>query len=236
MQKRTSFDAYINELSRQRRKSYRRKLRKLEANGGVKFVLHRNLDKAPDLIERYLNLELRSWKGEKNVALAQDESARSFFTNVTHKFAAEDKLFFVEVVFDNRPIAMSVNFVSGETVFGLRIAYDLDYREYSPGILCEIETVRLLHDFPDLRYLQGGNDADDSYLNHFWFDPSELQVISVATPGILSRLYLWAAPKVKAGLDWCLTFSRRLTRMITLRSDGIATRVAGGEIPGVERN
>jgi CelD/BcsL family acetyltransferase involved in cellulose biosynthesis len=202
LQKRASFDDYLNALSRIRRKGYRRKLRKLESGGDVQFVLHRNLEKSPDLIQRYLDLELKSWKAEKHVAVAQDEATRDFFEKATRRLAARDQLFFIEVVYDNRPIAMSVNYVSGATIFGLRIAYDLDYHMYSPGVLCEIEAVRFLHDFPELQYLQGGNDADDSYLNHYWFDVAEMQNISVATPSIRSRTYLWAAPKVQAVLDW----------------------------------
>jgi hypothetical protein len=202
LQKRVSFDDYLEALSRSRRKGYRRKLRKLEASGDVRFVLHRNLEKSPDLIQRYLDLELKSWKAEKHVALAQDDATRDFFETVTRRLAAKDQLFFIEVVYDNRPIAMSVNYVFGATVFGLRIAYDLDYNMYSPGVLCEIEAVRFLHDFPELQYLQGGNDADDSYLNSYWFDLAEMQNISVATPSIRSRSYLRAAPKVQAILDW----------------------------------
>jgi CelD/BcsL family acetyltransferase involved in cellulose biosynthesis len=201
LRRRESFDAYLKELSRARRKGYRRKLRQLESEGGFRLVLHRNFDQAPDLTKRYLDLELKSWKGDKNVALAQNPDNRHFFEKVTKRFAARDELFFVELAHERRSVAISVNFTCGRTVFGLRIAFDPEYHTYSPGTVSELETVRLFHEDPVLQHMQGGNDAEDSYLNHYWFDLAEMQVISVATPSLRSRLYLQAAPKVQASLD-----------------------------------
>ena len=184
-----NFDAYLASLSSARRKSYRRRWKQLTCDGTVEVVLHRNLDQASDLAERFLQLEQRSWKGSRGTAMACAPEDAGFFREIVDKCAGEGNLFFVELKFNGKLIAMTTNFIVGQTLFAFKIAYDPDYQDYSPGILAEVQTVRLFHETPELARGEGGATAE-SYLRSYWRDLAEMHAIYIAMPRRLPYGYL----------------------------------------------
>lgn len=184
-----SFDAYLASLSPTRRKNYRRRWKQLMNDGAVDVVLHRNLEQAGDLAERFLRLEQRSWKGSHGTAMACDPEDASFFREMVQNGGREGNLFFVELKFNGKPIAMTSNFVVGQTLFAFKIAYDPDYHEYSPGILAEVRTVRLFQETPEIMRGEGGATGV-SYLRSYWRDLVEMRAFYIAMPRLLPHGYL----------------------------------------------
>lgn len=188
-----SFETYVEQWSASRRKGYRRKLRRLEALGEVEVVAHRRLGQAPDLAQRFMDLEAKGWKGENGTAMALDPSSSAFFSDITDASSAQGRLFFVELKLDGRSIAMTSNYILGHTMFAFKIAHDPQFEKFSPGTLVEIETIRMFHETPELLVGDGGTSGG-SYLDSYWRDQTLMQVVYVSTSHFASELCIRAIP------------------------------------------
>ena len=190
------FDAYLASLPTSRRKDYRRKRRALEGEGSVEAVLHRDLVAAPNLAERFMALEAAGWKGGAGTALSASDADAGFFSAITAENAARGALFFVELKTGGRTVAMTTNFVCGTTLFAFKTAYDPAFERFSPGIVCEVEGVRLFHETADLTLGDGGN-TEGSYVLSYWRDRRVAQTVAVATGDLASRAFLAIAPALR---------------------------------------
>lgn len=189
-----SFDAYLATLPSSRRKGYRRRLRALE-RAGATFHLHRDLSEVPDLAERFMQLEARSWKGTSGTALLASPADRAFFTDAVQRFAGERGLFFVELRIGGVPAAMTANFVAGRTLFAFKVAYDPVFAKYSPGIVTELEGIKRFHEEPDLLVADSGSTAQ-AYVRAYFRDQAELQWLCIATPRWAARAFVRLMPTV----------------------------------------
>jgi hypothetical protein len=186
LRRRASFDDYLASLPASRRKGWRRHLRDLEGAGRVEFVLHRDRSLAPDLAARFMRIEESSWKGAAGTALSQSPRDRAFFEECVERFASTKSLRFIELRLDDRPIAMSTNFVCGEAFFAFKIGYDPAFAEYSPGILVELEGIRRFHEEPGLEVADSGSSAA-AYVRAYFRDSVKHQWVWVPTGHFAGR-------------------------------------------------
>lgn len=184
-----NFDEYLASLPAARRKNYRRRWKQLQADGRVEVALYRELAQAGDLADRFLQLEHLGWKGSRGTAMACAQHDTGFFREVVERCGGDGRLFFVELNFNGRPIAMTANFVTGRTLFAFKIAYDPAYQDYSPGILAEVQTARLFHQTPELTRGEGGA-THLSYLRSYWRDLAEMRGFHISLPRPVPRAYL----------------------------------------------
>lgn len=219
--RRENFEAYLASLPVARRKNYRRRWKQLMEAGNVEILLHRNLTRCPDLIERFLQLEQRSWKGSEGTAMACRPEDTDFFRDIVEACASRDHLFFVELRFNDQPVAMTANFIVGQTLFAFKIAYDPDYRDYSPGILAEIQTIRLFHETGGLARGEGGATGE-SYLRSYWRDLVEMRAFYIAMPRRRARGYLALLAFV-----WGMKKTFRYLTQFFYRKDVVRLLVAG---------
>jgi CelD/BcsL family acetyltransferase involved in cellulose biosynthesis len=197
-----TFEQYLESLPSARRKHFRRNWRKLAERGRVEVVLHRDLASAADLAERFLTIEMLGWKGKSGSALGSRPDDTAFFREITKEVGARGRLFYVELLLEGRPIAITSNFVSGQTLFAFKVAYDPELGELSPGILNEIQGIRLFHESSALRVADSGTTAD-SYVGDYWRDSVELRSLYVAGASLDSRAFVRLFPflyRVKATL------------------------------------
>lgn len=213
LQRHESFEAYVASLSSKRRKNYRQKWRRLHALGSIEVVLHRNLRSVPDLATRFMAVEQRSWKGRQGSALAQSAADSAFLSEITRELGERDQLFFVELKLNGRPIAISANFVLGRTLFGFKTGYDSEFKEFSPGILMEIECVQFFHESPELTTGESGA-AGHIFLDAYWRDVADMQLVYISTHRYQSRAYVRLIPLItrvkRAVANSLMKFSRRL--------------------------
>lgn len=184
-----SFAAYLDALPPARRKHYKRRWRQLENAGKVEVILHRRLDEARDLAERFMQLEQLNWKGQAGTALGSAPSNAAFFREMMDNCGHDEQIFFVDLRLNGRSIAMTSNFICGRTMFAFKIAYDPAFRDFSPGILAEVQTVRLFLETPNLMCGEGGSSGP-SYLSSYWRDLREMQAAYIAMPKWQARPYL----------------------------------------------
>ena len=130
------------------RKKKRKELGRLWSRLSEQGVLgYETLEREED-VERwsddFLALEAAGWKGEAGSALAAEPRTASFFREAFAGAFRADRLETLRLALDGRPIAMLVNFHAPPGAFSYKIAFDEAYARFSPGVLIELENLRVL--------------------------------------------------------------------------------------------
>jgi CelD/BcsL family acetyltransferase involved in cellulose biosynthesis len=135
-------ESLVGELTQFRsfRKRLPGKLKKLEALGEVNF--RRVASVSSDLLDDFYRLESAGWKGKKGTAISCNSSTRRFYDQLAE--AAEANNYFSMYVLElNRcPIAMHYGMTIGDTYYAPKVAYDENYKPYSPGQLLVMKVVQ----------------------------------------------------------------------------------------------
>ena len=156
--------------SHKRRRKVERCRRRLMELGTLTF---RSFDELPDADQwaaDFLRLEASGWKGETGTrtALACREPDRLFFLRVFKTAARKKRLLAYCLRLDGHPIAMALNFRSGEGVWAYKTAYDQRYARYGPGAMVEVDgTFAMLAD-PTIRWVDSCSDGDNELLREIW--------------------------------------------------------------------
>jgi hypothetical protein len=134
-------------LSSKRRRKVNRCRRRLAELGEVTF---RSMERTCDSdwwFSEFCRLEASGWKGADGAAtaLACREEEHAFFKRVFFEAARRDQLSVHSLELDGRPIAMTVNYRSGDGLWAYKTAYDENYARFGPGVMVELEgTLQLI--------------------------------------------------------------------------------------------
>src|SRR5262245_57432084 len=141
-------------LGRFRRKEIRRLEKRLAETGRLEYATldpSAGGDDVDAWVEEFLEFEAKSWKGKGGRALVSSEADQKYFVEIAREAFRRGKLMMLALRFNGRPIAYKVNFLSGDGSFAFKIAFDEEYARYSPGVLLELENIRLLHERTQIR-------------------------------------------------------------------------------------
>jgi hypothetical protein len=192
-------DTYIRSRLRRSRRELKRIERRLSETGRLEYV---ELEPGHDVdawIEEFLQIEAISWKGMAGRALIQDEVDREYFVEVAREASRRGQLTMFALNLDGRTISQHCGFASGPGVFAFKDAFDEQYARYSPGVLLELENIRLLHERPQIRWMDSCANPDRFMINHLWTDRRAIQTIVVSTGKPQGDLALAALPLLKWG-------------------------------------
>ena len=183
-------DALRSSLSSKSRSELRRRERRLSELGALKYI-----DAAEDLdisraIDDFLELERSGWKGREGTALANDPASKAYFQEVISTAHNRNRLSFLCLYLDGQLIAARCELLTKEGGFGFKIAYDESFKQYSPGVLLEIEAIRRLHNRRDADGIdQVWSDSCSKFgsnpVYRFWPDLEEVHEFRIAT-GLLN--------------------------------------------------
>jgi CelD/BcsL family acetyltransferase involved in cellulose biosynthesis len=169
-----SFESHLQtHLSSKRRRELARNRRRLEEAGRVtheSFYSGGGLTRA---VKDFLAIEARGWKGKRGTALASRPETKQFALDA-FTGSATDSICRADVLkLNGTTIAVSLTVFTGNTGFTVKCAYDEAYRNYSPGLLLEVE---VLHSFLSERWanrLDAGT-AGVHVIDNLW--PGRLEV------------------------------------------------------------
>ncbi len=128
-----SINDFLKGSRRQLRQQLDRRKRRLDEIGEAKLVLSRTY--SPDLIDKYLELETKGWKGRNGTSAVEDPNVARLHHDFAKAVSDADELFAYELRLDEIPIAMSINIKNGRTMFHWKTTFDEAYSKYSPGNL-----------------------------------------------------------------------------------------------------
>lgn len=129
--------------SKQQRKNHDRLSRKLAEAGS--FEVERVTGDTPgasDLLEAFLMLEAKSWKGAEGTALSLTPTRHAFARAALLGSTGTDRLFEV-LRLDGKPIAIHIDLISNGTAFSIKSTYDPEFAHLSPGRYLDGEAIAL---------------------------------------------------------------------------------------------
>ncbi len=181
-------------VSSKHRRELRRQRRKLgDALGAEVVVTDRAGD--PAAVEALIALEQRSAVAARGTVLAADPGHAAFFREMCRGFAAAGRLQLLVLSAGDTPLAIKCNVVAGEGLFMLKIAFDEEYRRFSPGMQLELEMLNSFHERPKPVWMDSCADANNAMINRLWPDRRTLVTLVVPAPGIRG---VFAQPAVRA--------------------------------------
>lgn len=142
-----TFTSFENSLSPRKRSDLRRAYRKAEQYGRLFFSAE-----SPDStsweapLNRYIEIEQESWKGEAGTSLALAPQHLRFFRTISEAFSGSGIMRFFTVFVDARSIASGIAIEYDQTLWILKIGYRSSYSRCSPGVLLMHEIVRYAHE------------------------------------------------------------------------------------------
>ncbi len=188
-------NTFINtQVATSTRKDCQRLRRKLEKLGTVQTDQIEKFD--PSWTDEFLAMESRGWKGQNKTALASNPVTDEFFHDMTQRMFANDKLAVSRTSLDNRPIAMSWDLRHAETAAHFRIAFDESLRDFSPGLILELDNIHRLH-ASRTTFVDSCAEPNHSMINRVWRDRVPFQSLVVATGKAFSRFATAAMPLVQ---------------------------------------
>ncbi|WP_324749759.1 GNAT family N-acetyltransferase [Sphingomonas sp. LY54] len=135
---------YESHVRKKKRKELKRLQNRLSELGAVSARSLGGGEDVGDWIDQFLALERAGWKGEAGSALGCTPATEAFFREAVTGAAAAGRLDFLRLDLDGRPIAMLVNFLTPPGAFSFKIAFDEAFARFSPGVLIQLENLRVL--------------------------------------------------------------------------------------------
>lgn len=163
---------YLARLPTKMLREQRRRRRRLEELGPLRFVRLQPGEDAAPWTDELVALEASGWKGREQVAAASEPHVEAYVRSVLAEAHSAGRLDMRRLELGGRTISMIAHIESGSTAMSFKIAYDEEFARYSPGVLLQMD------------YLQRGLALD-------WVD-------SCATPGhpMFDTLWLERRPIV----------------------------------------
>jgi len=190
------------------RQELRRQHRRLSERGRLEFRETSPADDVSSWIEQFLQLEAAGWKGREQTAIAAGEADADYFRTIVAEGVARGQAGFLGLFLDGQPIALKVNFFSGEGSFAFKIAFDESLAKFSPGVQLELENINWLHRRPAVKWMDSCAKADHFMINRLWRDRRTIQDLVVSTGTIRGDLALGLLPfahAVKSVAVRCVT-------------------------------
>lgn len=149
------------------RKKLRQDWNRLSALGKLEMVNERHADSTRAAFEQFLDLEKRSWKGEKGTAILCSERDTGFTRRLIGDLAAEGSASVAVLRLDGRTIAAQVLLYCGPTAYTWKIAFDAEFAKYSPGVLLVDKMTEQLFAATDIEAIDSCS-AQDSFMAQIW--------------------------------------------------------------------
>jgi CelD/BcsL family acetyltransferase involved in cellulose biosynthesis len=181
-------------LTSKQRHQYERQARRLAEQGTVEYRRMAGIEQAPQWIDWFVDLESRGWKGDGRTALADDQVACQFVRTMLLEAAERGRLQAVGIWLNGRPIALKLNLIAAPGSFAFKIAYDEAYSKFSPGVLLELENIRLFHEGSDAAWMDSCAAPDHPMINRLWRDRILLQQVLLSTGTRMGELAVGLRP------------------------------------------
>ncbi len=181
-------DAYYEQAVRQKkRKEIRRLKNRLAEQGSISArILHDDAGLDP-WCATYLALEKAGWKGKRGSALADRAETDAFFREAVAAAWQAGRLQFLRLDLGDTCIAMLVNFLTPPGSFSFKTVFDEDYARFSPGVLIQLENLKILDD-PRIAWMDSCAAEDHPMIDSLWTERRAIVRVSVPLNGFRRRL------------------------------------------------
>jgi CelD/BcsL family acetyltransferase involved in cellulose biosynthesis len=182
-------------MKQKRRKEIQRLSRRLGEAGNRSVATH---DSGPAVVaaaERFFRMELQSWKGRQDTALASDPVTERFIHAVVQAGIVANRLSIQELLVDGNVVATKLNLLTCPAAggaFAFKIVYDEAFSDYSPGVQLEVENIDWAFAHPHVHWMDSCAAPDHPMINKLWLDRRSIESRLVATDTLHGRLAISA--------------------------------------------
>jgi CelD/BcsL family acetyltransferase involved in cellulose biosynthesis len=117
--------------------------------------------------DAFLHLEKAGWKGQSGSPLGGTAASELFFRETIRQGMFAGRVELLKYSLDDRPLAMLVNFMTLPGSFSFKIAYDEEFARFSPGILIQLENLKLL-ERDKFSWMDSCAAEDHPMINSLW--------------------------------------------------------------------
>jgi CelD/BcsL family acetyltransferase involved in cellulose biosynthesis len=203
-------ELFEKQVPPKRRKDLRRNDRRLRDLGTVTYEIHEKGEGLKKAVEAFLELEKGGWKGAKGTALACDKKSLQF---AKEAFVSEGsaKTRVDLLLLDGKPIAAGVIVFAGDTAFTIKGAYNEEYRNYSVGLLLELEVAKSFLDGNWAKRLDSAT-AGVHVIDFLWPDKCEVVDYVFATSQSVSKASLDQYQRTQQLHDNVKAFAKKILK------------------------
>lgn len=136
------WDDYYNGLSKNHRKNIRVAFKRLEEAGTHSFELYETFEEAGDALERMVEISGESWKAQSASDLLTNKPIADFYRDFSRE-GSKDGLWFLHMLkIDGAYAAFDYYLKLGPRLTGIRSDYSMRYKDFMPGHLVKIATIK----------------------------------------------------------------------------------------------
>lgn len=169
-------------VSPKHRRELRRQRRKLGEALGDEVIVS-DLAGQDSAVDELIALEAGSAVAGRGTVLASDPRHAEFFKQACRAFADAGRLQLLALTAGQTTLALKCNVVAGDGAFMLKIAYDEDYRSFSPGMQLETEMLNFFQERPKILWMDSCADPNNEMINRLWPDRRALTTLVASRPG-----------------------------------------------------
>ncbi|HEX5735311.1 MAG TPA: GNAT family N-acetyltransferase [Blastocatellia bacterium] len=199
-------DSYLTQaISKEHRRDYRRRQNRLSEKGRLEYVALEPGAYAEEWLEMFLTLEASGWKGREGSAFMSNAAGQSFFIRAMTEAFDRGRLMMLAIKLDDSFVALKCNLIAGRGSFAFKIAYDEAYARFCPGVLLELENIRLLHGREKIEWMDSCAEPNHFMMNRLWTERRDIVDLVVSAGTKAGNLAISSFPLLR----W---ISRRLVR------------------------
>ena len=133
-----SFEAFLQGISGNARRNFRRRMRGLGEHGEVTLRTVREPGPVRDTVREMIWNHRRWWEGTERAGWFGDARVERFLGEAAALLAGQGRFLAFALEVDGTPIAWNVGACDEATYFEQHISFDRAYAEYAPGVLLGI--------------------------------------------------------------------------------------------------
>jgi CelD/BcsL family acetyltransferase involved in cellulose biosynthesis len=193
---------FFNSLGKNLRYDLKRKIRKLQEVGDVRFECYSGKENnLSQLFDDIFSIHSRSWKDkDQRCAFSlEQEVNRKFFQQITTVLGAKDWLRFFALFLNNKLIAYICCFTYRNTIYHWNTSFDPDYFRYSVGKILHYYAIEnaIGNGFKEFDFMRG----EEEYKMKWTKIVRTNYEFLIAQHSLLSRIAMWYYEKLKPGIE-----------------------------------
>jgi CelD/BcsL family acetyltransferase involved in cellulose biosynthesis len=155
-------------IGKKRHKELNRLRRRLAEAGPVAFEVARSPAAVAAVLQGFLALEAKGWKGAAGTALIQDPELRRFAETAVDTLARQGQASVARLLLGSQTIASIVTLRSAAGVWSWKIAYDESLARFSPGVQAMMELTDTLLADEAVAFADSCATPDHPMIDHLW--------------------------------------------------------------------
>lgn len=160
--------SYPSNVDKKKLRNIKKRLKKLDNIGEVKFHITRSDDgRFSEILENFLELEASGWKGRSGTAYNCNPSTREFAQKIYNSERRAPDVEIAYLTLDDRMVAGMINFISQSTCYTDKLAHDEQYDTFGPGILLDHKFTEFVADTKRYECLNSVSDVSGP-IRYLW--------------------------------------------------------------------